>query len=167
MPNFITSHDVLEPLEQALLASRDVIISGQICGSKLQSVFTLGDGCWLPTLACRNVRASFWQNGFFADFYFWAAGFDLVAGFFLLVFVGKVPRKKSSRKIPGKILQNSYNKNPRQLSAEGPGQEMVFGPLLSHGRLRVGAFYKRQRVEKRCLLNIVVYSGMRELSVPL
>ena len=25
-----------------------MIISGQIWGSKLQSVFTLGDGCWLP-----------------------------------------------------------------------------------------------------------------------
>ena len=49
MPKNITSHDVLEPLKQVLSASRDVIISGQICGSKLQRVFTLGDGCWLPT----------------------------------------------------------------------------------------------------------------------
>ena len=48
MPNIISLHDVLEPLKQALLASRDVIISGQICGSNLQKVFTLGDGCWLP-----------------------------------------------------------------------------------------------------------------------
>ena len=40
----ITLCDVLEPVEQALWASRDVIISSQICGSKLQSVFTLGDG---------------------------------------------------------------------------------------------------------------------------
>ena len=55
MPKFITSHDVLEPLKQVLLASRDVIISGQICGSKLQRVFTLGDGCYLPT----EVRSSF------------------------------------------------------------------------------------------------------------
>ena len=31
----ITSHDVLEPLKLVLLASRDVIISSQICGSKL------------------------------------------------------------------------------------------------------------------------------------
>ena len=31
-----------------LSASRDVIVFGQICGSKLQNVFTLGDGCWLP-----------------------------------------------------------------------------------------------------------------------
>ena len=49
--NFIGSHDVLEPLKQTFLASCDVIISGQICGSKLQRVFTLGDGCWLPSLA--------------------------------------------------------------------------------------------------------------------
>ena len=44
----ISVHDVLEPLKQGLLASRDVIISCQNCGSKLQNVFTLGDGCWLP-----------------------------------------------------------------------------------------------------------------------
>ena len=48
MPKMISLHDVLEPLKQALLASRDVIISSQIRGSNLQKVFTLGDGCWLP-----------------------------------------------------------------------------------------------------------------------
>ena len=48
MPRNISAHDVLEPLKQVLSASRDVTISGQICGSKLQRVFTLGDGCWLP-----------------------------------------------------------------------------------------------------------------------
>ena len=31
------------------LASRDVIISSQICVSKLQRFSTSGDGCWLPT----------------------------------------------------------------------------------------------------------------------
>ena len=31
--------------------------------------------------------------------------------------------EKSSRKIPAKILQNLYNKNPRHISAEGPGQK--------------------------------------------
>ena len=41
MPKIICLHDVLEPLKQALLASRDVIISSQICGSNLQKVFTL------------------------------------------------------------------------------------------------------------------------------
>ena len=48
MPKIISLHDVLEPLNQALLASRDVVNSGRICGSTLQKVFTLGDGCWLP-----------------------------------------------------------------------------------------------------------------------
>ena len=52
MPKIISVHDVLEPLKQALLASRDVIISSQICGSNLQKVFTLGDGCWLPMFMC-------------------------------------------------------------------------------------------------------------------
>ena len=49
MPRIVTSHDVLEPLKQVRSASRDVIISGQICGLKFQEVFTLGDGCWLQS----------------------------------------------------------------------------------------------------------------------
>ena len=47
-PEFISVYDVWEPLKQALLASPDVIISSQICVSKLQRFFTLGDRCWLP-----------------------------------------------------------------------------------------------------------------------
>ena len=54
----ITSHDVLEPLKQVLSASRDVIVSGQICGSKLQKVFTLGDRCWLTMVAPLCVFAA-------------------------------------------------------------------------------------------------------------
>ena len=46
----ISVHDVWGPLKQALLASRDVMISSQICVSKLQRFFTVGDGCWLPNL---------------------------------------------------------------------------------------------------------------------
>ena len=49
-PELITSRDVLQPLRQALLALRDAAISSQICSSKLQRVFTLGDGCWLPII---------------------------------------------------------------------------------------------------------------------
>ena len=41
----ISVHDVWEALKQAILASRDVIISSQICVSKFQSFFTLGDRC--------------------------------------------------------------------------------------------------------------------------
>ena len=59
MPKIISLHDVLEPLKQALLASRDVIISSQICGSNLQKVFTLGDGCWLPTVVVKKASLPF------------------------------------------------------------------------------------------------------------
>ena len=52
-PKIITSHDVLEPLKQVVSASHDVIISGQICGLKLENVFTLGDACWLPSFVQR------------------------------------------------------------------------------------------------------------------
>ena len=48
MPKIIASHDVLGPLKPVRSASRDVIISCEICGSKSQRVFTLGDGCRLP-----------------------------------------------------------------------------------------------------------------------
>ena len=53
-PKHIISHDVLEPLRRALSAACNVIISNQICCSKLQSVITLGDGRRLP----RNVMTS-------------------------------------------------------------------------------------------------------------
>ena len=70
------------------------------------------------------VRVGFWQNGFFADFYFWPAGF--CRGFshriFSPHFCGTKWPEKSSRKIPGKILQKLHNRNPRHISAEGPGQ---------------------------------------------
>ena len=70
MPKMISLHDVLEPLKQALLASLDVIISSQICVSKLQRVFTLGDGCWLPMVSCSRGSdvspdcsgSSFWSD---------------------------------------------------------------------------------------------------------
>ena len=76
----------------------------------------------------RFLRVGFWQNGFLADFNVRAAGFcrGVVAGFFSH-FCGQKCPEKSSRKIPDKILQILYNKNPRQFSAEGPGQD--FGAL--------------------------------------
>ena len=60
------------------------------------------------------VRVGSWQNGFFADFYFWAAGFfrGFCRRIFSPHFCGKKCPEKSSRKIPGKILQILYNKNP-------------------------------------------------------
>ena len=66
MPKISSLHDVLEPLKQALSASRDVVISSLICGSNLQKKFTLGDGCWLPIWpicnALVNPRTHFASN---------------------------------------------------------------------------------------------------------
>ena len=78
------------------------------------------------------LRVGFWQKlrtDFSRIFIFGPPDFfaDFVAGFFLLIFVGKKCPEKSSRKIPGKILQNLYNKNPRQLSVEGLGQLFLKG----------------------------------------
>ena len=58
MRTLITSHDVLEPLKQVLSASRDVMISGQICGSNREMFSTLGDGCWLPFQEIREFIGS-------------------------------------------------------------------------------------------------------------
>ena len=56
-----TSHDVLEPLKQALLASRDVIIAIQTFGSKLQRVFELGGGLWLPNCLFQSDLVASWK----------------------------------------------------------------------------------------------------------
>ena len=60
----ITSHDILEPLKQVLSASRDVTISGQICGSNRGKFIRLGDGCWLPNLAAEIwfTKPEFWEH---------------------------------------------------------------------------------------------------------
>ena len=72
-----------------------------------------------------KFRVSFCQNGYFRRFPFLSRRIfsrilspDLFSSFSW----EKCP-EKSSKKIPGKILQNLYNKNPRHISAEGPGQQ--------------------------------------------
>ena len=58
----------------------------------------------------------------FSQIFFWGvAGFfaDFLAGFFLLIFVSKVP-EKSSRK----VLQNLYDRIPATHVCRGPGQEL-------------------------------------------
>ena len=68
-PEIISVHDVWEPWKQALLASRDVIISSQFAAQSCRGFFTLGDGCWLPMTAPylwtvighRNVNIA-WQK---------------------------------------------------------------------------------------------------------
>ena len=47
---------------------------------------------------------------------------DFAAGFSSLTFAGEKCPEKSSRKIPGKILQHLYSKDPRHISREGPAK---------------------------------------------
>ena len=55
----IIAHDDFSGLEeQALRASRDVILASRIRGSKLQSDFSLGEGRWLPrTSRCKILTS--------------------------------------------------------------------------------------------------------------
>ena len=73
------------------------------------------------------IRVGFWQNGFFADFYFWAAEF--FRGFsrriFSPHFCGKKCPEKSSRKIPAKSSKIYTTKILRHISAEWPGQKLT------------------------------------------
>ena len=75
-------------------------------------------------------RVGFWQNGFFADFYFWAAGFfrGFLAGFFLLIFVGKSAQKNPPGKSPQKSSKIYTTKILRHISAEWLGQVFPFSP---------------------------------------
>ena len=52
------------------------------------------------------IRVGFWQNGFFADFYFWAAGF--FRGFCRRIFSPHF----CGEKVPRKILQENPRQNP-------------------------------------------------------
>ena len=102
-----------------------------------------------------DIAVGFWQNGFFADFYFWAAGFFRrfsLFGFFLLIFVGKVPRKihsENPRENPPKFIQQKSSNtflqiaqgNINQLRPEGRNRRgetrlrgpEVLGPLRGLG----------------------------------
>ena len=60
---------------------------------------------------------------------------DFLAGSFLCIFVGKMPRKilqENPRQNPPKFIQE----NPRHISAEGPGQKKA--PKTWGGRSQVG-----------------------------
>ena len=70
--------------------------------------------CFLSNLRllcakCRRagiIRVGFWQNGFFADFYFWVAGF--FRGFSRRIFSPHFVWEK----VPRKILQENPRENP-------------------------------------------------------
>ena len=84
------------------------------------------------------LRVGFWRNGFFADFYSWCTGFfrGFCRRIFSPHFCGEKVPKKSIRKIASKILQNLYNKNPRHISAEGPGQLFAWMEWMSEAFAR-------------------------------
>ena len=60
------------------------------------------------------LRVGFWQNGFFADFYFWAAGFfrGFCRRIFLLILVGKRAQKNPPGKSPAKSSKIYTTKIP-------------------------------------------------------
>ena len=91
-----------------------------------------------------DLRVGFWQNGFFTDFFFLATGF--FRGFYRRMFsphfCGKKCPDKSSRKITGKILQNFYDKSPRHISAEGPGQVIAASARMTRLWLPIWHGYK-------------------------
>ena len=66
----------------------------------------------------RSVRVGVWQNGFFADFYFWAAGF--FRGFCRRIFS------------PHFCGENQLRPEGRNRRGETPGPE-VLGPLRGLG----------------------------------
>ena len=59
-----TSRDVLEPLKQALLASRGATDFSQIAARTRRGFSTLGDGFWLPILGTTKRRKPpfFWHH---------------------------------------------------------------------------------------------------------
>ena len=82
------------------------------------------------------LRVGFWQNGFFADFDFGPLDFftDFLAGFFLLIFVGKSAHKNPPGKSPAKSSKIYTNKNPRHISAEGPAQQFALDTSIVTAR---------------------------------
>ena len=85
-------------------------------------------------LSWNLLGSDFGRTDFFADFYFWAAGFfrGFCRQIFSPHFCGKKWPEKLSRKIPAKILQNLYNKNPPTHFCRGAGPKfrLSFGRLL-------------------------------------
>ena len=79
-----------------------------------------------PSITTPYFRVGFWQNGFFADVYFWAAGF--FGGFcrriFSPHFCEKKCPEKSSRKIPGKILQKFIQQKSPTHFCRGAGANL-------------------------------------------
>ena len=73
-----------------------------------------------------QLGPDFGRMDFFADFYFWAAGFFsriFSPDFFSSFFVGKSAQKNPPGKSPGKSSKIYTTKTLQPLSADCPGQE--------------------------------------------
>ena len=88
------------------------------------------------------VRVGFWQNGFFRGFLFLGRRiFSRILSPDFSHFCGKKCPEKSSRKIPGKILQNLYNKIPDTFLQRGRANNcanVVISWLLACNLLQFG-----------------------------
>ena len=64
----------------------------------------------------RFLKVRFWQNGYFADLYVWAAGlFRSFGPRISLIFAGRMPPEKSFRKSPAKSFKIYTTKSPAHL----------------------------------------------------
>ena len=105
-------------------------------------------------------RAGFRQNGFFADFYFWAAGF--FRGFsrriFLLIFVGKSAQKNPPGKSPANPPKFTQQKSSNTFLQIGKGKILAARHLdlrhrrpptgVSRARVSPGVFPKNRGVQQ-------------------
>ena len=111
-------------LEEALFgfdveASQDCFCSvGSIQTENADGDYMRADSCWGRILA----------EEMFCGFLFLGRRIfsRILSPDFFASFCEKKCPEKSSRKIPGKILQILCNKNPRHISAEGPGQHLWY-----------------------------------------
>ena len=74
---------------------------------------------------------------------------DFVAGFFLLIFVGKSAQKNPPGKSPGKILQNLYNKIPDTFLQRGRAN-YCFRRLGSEARIEIHKSWDTCLRDGRC-----------------
>ena len=98
------------------------------------------------------IRVGFWQNGFFADFHFWAAGF--FCGFsrriFSPHFCGQNAQKNPPGKSPAKSSKNYTTKMPDTCLQRGRAKESIEN---NHGDIIRRAVFFGQRRHDRLYLH--------------
>ena len=90
----------------------------------------------------RTIRAGFWQNGFFADFYFWAAGF------FSRIFSPEFFSSFLWEKVPRKILQENPRENPPNFIQQKSSDTCL---QIGRGKRTQKSAKRRKREERLCV----------------